>query len=155
MDHLKLVPGVDGVVDPAGGYPTKPEGTGRRTLALDYGDNAGGADSVLGRVTQISDGTLGQLASYGYFGASRRYSTFLNCGASQATHIPGLGYFGLDRFGRMQDLHYTGPLDSTLFRYEYGYDLAGNRTYARITQPGHDNDQSWFYEYDGLSRLTL
>jgi len=46
----------------------------------------------------------------------------------------GSGYTGLDRFGRLIDLHYqTGPA-ATVHRYRYGYDNADNAKFARVTQ---------------------
>jgi len=47
---------------------------------------------------------------------------------------------------------------STVHRYQYGYDAAGNREYARVTQATvssttHDNDRSYDYQYDALRRL--
>jgi RHS repeat-associated protein len=69
------------------------------------------------------------------------------------------GYAGLDRFGRPTDLRYTAGL-STRYRGEHGYDLAGNRMYARITQVAsggysHVNDRSYLYGHDALDRLTV
>ncbi|HNQ24830.1 MAG TPA: hypothetical protein PKK06_17250 [Phycisphaerae bacterium] len=61
---------------------------------------------------------------------------------------------GLDRFGRPADLHYQHDR-TTIHRYQYGCDNAGNRQFARLEQRGHDNDRSWLYGYDRLNRLTL
>ncbi len=140
-------------------YPARVEGDGRRELAYDYGDNAGGADSVLGRITSISEPGLGQLAAYDYIGSSRRLSTLLGYYVSQSFYSPADGYSGWDRFGRVQDLEFHGPTDGLIHRYEYGYDKAGNRTFARISQypetvGGTDTvGHSWLYAYDNLSRL--
>ena|GEM_PF-5130051 len=72
------------------------------------------------------------------------------------------GYAGLDRFGRVKDLHYVAGA-ATVHRYQYGYDAAGNRLFARVTQAAtqdaggnpvpHDNDRSYLYNYDELNRL--
>ncbi len=60
-----------------------------------------------------------------------------------------------DFFGRVVDLDFTGAGH----QYHYGYDLAGNRSYARVTQATldstpHENDRSHKYYYDPLGRLT-
>ncbi len=61
-------------------------------------------------------------------------------------------YDGLDRFGRLTDLNFKlGGLPQ--HRYQYGYDAAGNRHWARVTQVGHENERSAVYEYDPLRRL--
>jgi RHS repeat-associated protein len=62
--------------------------------------------------------------------------------------------------GRLTDLHFKNGSDQTLHRYEYGYDAAGNRNYAKVKQwptdgglVPHDNDRSYAYGYDKLNRL--
>ncbi len=98
-------------------------------------------------------------------GTSRRISLLLACGITQAV-AGSVGYPGLDRFGRVLDLHYqeanTSSSMPTVHRYQYGYDLAGNRTHCRVAQApdagtngaSHDNDRSWLYAYDALNRLV-
>ncbi len=94
-------------------------------------------------------------AAYAYMGASRRIGLQLGNGVGQ-TFAGGSGYNGLDRFGRVKDLHYQLGTN-TIHRYQYGYDASGNRTHARVTQAtlnsiAHDNDRSYLYDYDGLQR---
>ncbi|MBN1491739.1 MAG: hypothetical protein JXA69_17635 [Phycisphaerae bacterium] len=89
----------------------------------------------------------------------RRIARTFGGGTVAQSVAGGSGYAGLDRFGRVIDLNYTGT-GGTLQRYQYGYDAAGNRLYARITQAddgaiSHDNDRSYLYRYDALSRLIL
>jgi len=65
----------------------------------------------------------------------------------------------LDRFGRVKDLDFKKTA-ATVHRYQYDYDKAGNRTYARVTQATigattHENDRSYLYGYDDLQRLIL
>jgi hypothetical protein len=46
-----------------------------------------------------------------------------------------------------------GNVPVTIQRFLYGYDRNGNRTFARVTQAGHDNDRSFLYQYDHFHRL--
>ncbi len=154
-------------------YPAKP-GTGtRRTISLDCGDTLGSLDGVLGRVTRMSttnSGSSFELSRYAYAGTDRRvnvtlgYVTGALCAAAQTFAGSG-GYPGLDGLGRVQDLNYvqgsTVYSGTTLERWQYGYDAAGNRAAARVTQRAGsgggalwDNQRSWLYGYDGLERLT-
>ena len=80
----------------------------------------------------------------------RRVARTFGNGTVAQSVAGGGGYSGLDGFGRVIDLHYTGT-GGTLQRYQYGYDAAGNRLYARITQVNHDNDRSYLYGYDALN----
>ncbi|MCG3136725.1 MAG: hypothetical protein HJJLKODD_00561 [Phycisphaerae bacterium] len=135
-------------------YPKRPGSGTRRTVTLNYGNNSSDADSALSRVTRIDDSALGILSNYDYMGTGRRIGLTLGNGINQ-TVFDGLTYAGLDRYGRLVDLDYDSALGATLQRYQYGYDRAGNRTFARVTQlSSHDNDRSWFYQYDDLQRLV-
>lgn len=137
-------------------YPERIDQT-QRTITFNYGDNGAGLDSALSRVTEIVDGELAAtVASYDYMGISRRVQLDLGNGISQS-FIGGSGYEGLDTFGRIVDLHFQDST-STIHRYQYGYDLAGNRTFARVKHvdhngQSHDNDRSHLYVYDELNRL--
>ena len=140
-------------------YPRRPEvGSQRRELTFDY---APGLDSALGRVSAILDSELGQVAAYTYMGTGRRVGVTLAGGAISQTVAGAGGCPGLDRFGRIRDLHYVLAGGATANRHEYGHDLAGNRVFDKVTQapePGtppaaHDNDRSWRYGYDGLNQL--
>ena len=117
----------------------------------------GAVNSALSRVTSINDGNTA-LALYGYTGTSRRVSTTLDGVAVQSFGSAG-SYSGLDQFGRVIDLKYAWLGNfQTIQEYQYGYDEAGNRTYARVTQAevggvAHENDRSYLYTYDALSRL--
>ncbi len=140
-------------------YPARPDSLGQRVLTYNYGNNTTDVDSAMSRITGIADGGLGTVASYGYMGTSRRVSMSLDNGVSQ-TFADGTGCPDLDRFGRVAGLWFKRG-GATVHAYQYGYDRAGNRTYARATQvdvPGtptivHDNDRSYRYAYDGLNRL--
>ncbi len=137
-------------------YPERIDQT-QRTITFNYGDNGAGLDSALSRVTEIVDSELAAtVASYDYMGISRRVQLDLGNGISQS-FIGGSGYEGLDAFGRIVDLHYQDST-STIHRYRYGYDLAGNRTFARVKHvdhngASHNNDRSHLYVYDELNRL--
>jgi hypothetical protein len=115
----------------------------------------------MNRVTHISVTEVGSVANYAYTGASRRVWALLGGVILQSVAAAsGSGYDGLDRFGRLRDLHYqTGSSGGpTLHRYQYDYDKAGNRTYALVQQADwqgqpHVNDRSWLYKYDRRQRL--
>lgn len=65
-----------------------------------------------------------------------------------------LGYPGLDRFGRVLDLHWTlSDGETTVQRFGYGRNSAGDLLYARVEQEDAVNTRSWLYGHDGLSRL--
>lgn len=156
-------------------YPT-PFGSPGRTVTLTCGVAAGDVDSRLNRITHISStGMTGPLSTYAHCGLSRRVLTALGCGlavslSGAAAPAQG-GYPALDRFGRLLDLHHlyaSGAFaGQTAQRFEYAYDLAGNRVQARLTQrptadpnwPGgwrpHANDRSYEYGYDALQRLIF
>ncbi|MBI5864589.1 MAG: hypothetical protein HZB38_08785, partial [Planctomycetes bacterium] len=113
----------------------------------------------------------GGSARYGYAGTSRRASLTLGAALIAQTFVGGAGLSGLDAFGRTKDLNYTNSSSGTIHRYEYNYDLSGNRTHARVVQQPaifwtgetpipqgtpttpHDNDRSYLYGYDELQRL--
>ena len=143
-------------------YPTD-LASRRVALDMEYG-TVGGLDDALNRVkvlTDVAQGGLGQLAQYAYVGTGRRVSTALGVGdhgVIRQSFGTAASYPGLDRFGRVTDLHFTSTSDATIHRYQYGYDNAGNRLFARATQAtlngaSHDNDRSFVYYYDALSRL--
>ncbi len=134
-------------------YPTRPE-TGARGLSFSYGA-AGGVDSALNRIIQINEGAI--LASYTYMGTSRRVGVTLGNGISQ-TVIDSGDASGLDRFGRVTDLHFKDGAN-TIHRYQYAYDRSGNRIRTQVTQAtingtAHNNDRSYLYSYDDLQRLV-
>ncbi|MCC7291474.1 MAG: hypothetical protein IT449_05365 [Phycisphaerales bacterium] len=150
-------------------YPQRADGGDPRQLSFDYGDNEAGLDSAANRVTAITDALMTyKVAQYNYAGLSRRSGLSVGNGAAQSYKLGSeVGLAGLDRFGRIKDLHYkdttaNAPNPSTIHRYQYGYDRAGNRAYARVAHrnmtsgadPGRDNVRSWLYEYDGLQRLA-
>lgn len=140
-------------------YPINPSGAAPREVSFNYGS---GIDAILDRVVALNDSVLNQdVASYAYSGVGRRIGITYGNGVAQSFESSaGLG--GLDRFGRVTDLHYTLN-GATVHRYQYGYDQAGNRDFVRVTQATenqdgvpipHDNDRSWLYGYDGLNRLV-
>jgi len=91
-------------------------------------------------------------------GTSRRVGVTLGNGISQ-TVIDSGDATGLNRFGRVKDLHFKDG-SNTVHQYQYGYDISGNRTCARVIQAtigatAHDNDRSYLYGYDDLQRLIL
>ncbi|RMF79988.1 MAG: hypothetical protein D6744_08600, partial [Planctomycetota bacterium] len=136
-------------------YPQRTDTSApRTTLLYHYGDDVGDVDHQLSRLTRIEFHNRGDLAVYEHAGLSRRVATTLGGGVITQTVAGASGYEGLDRYGRLGDLHYRRPGGETLARFRYGYDRAGNRTYARVNQSaGHDNDRSYKYGYDELRRL--
>lgn len=122
--------------------------------------------SRMSYVTKVSaSGVSGLLGQYAYAGSSRRVSATIGAALLALDFFTGsaAGYPGLDRFGRVIDQHYVrasgAGAGQTVHRYQYGYDLSGNRTFARVTQVPvdsvpQDNTRSYAYGYDELQRLT-
>lgn len=170
-------------VDPGGGMPSQighlrlteieyPEVSGSpiRRITMDYG-TAGETGDVLSRPEQISS-NLGEptVAAFEYFGESRRKA--LTLGASSAggglsqtfdtdTASGSIGLEGLDRFGRVADLHFRNGAGTpeTMYRSQYTYDILGNRLTSRLTQAPvgsviQDNIFSQLNSYDELNRLV-
>lgn len=146
-------------------YPVRSGSTEQRIIGFDYGNNVDDLNSVLNRITRISDATLGSLAEYEYAGTGRRVSATYGYDDIGSTHAAAQsyagtgGYPGLDRFGRPADLNYTDTAGITQARHEYGYDKGGNRLHARTTQQNgagaaEANERSWLYLYDQLNRLV-
>ena len=72
-------------------------------------------------------------------------------GQSFAASAPATGYDGLDGFGRVAELTYTGPASgggtSVRHSYEYGYDLVDQPIWKDVTQvtyagQSHGNQRS-------------
>ncbi|MEW6251078.1 MAG: hypothetical protein AB1716_10555, partial [Planctomycetota bacterium] len=148
-----------------------------RALWMGYGE-PNSVHSALSRVASIVElhTPPTTLASYAYTGLSRRTALALGgplgAGVVNQTFGTGSMYPGLDQFGRIIDLHYAktslGGMTLQRFNHGYaeggaqrvtGYDAAGNRLFARITQVDPnglpvENERSWVYGYDALSRLV-
>lgn len=151
-------------------YP-KPQSSSARSLAFNYGI-AGGADDVMSRVTAIDSTVAGvteRIADFEYSGTGRRIARRLADGSIEQRFKLGVGtdevecgFFGLDRFGRVRDLHTTalgGSSPATLHRVEYEYDLAGNRISTHLEQAVVGgvtslNVRSERHVFDGLNRLV-
>jgi RHS repeat-associated protein len=152
-------------------YPQRLGGTTRFALNLLYGGEADSVSEGLSRITGLTATDLGTMASYSYAGTSRRVGLQYANGNIRQT-VDNNGYVGLDRFGRVKDLHYLNAAGTaTRYRSQYGYNSGaggsgcgcqstgsgGDRMYARVTQASigatHDNDRSWGYQYDKLHRL--
>ena len=147
-------------------YPTRVQSGTRRVIDLIY-DGHNGIDDAISRITRIEDDTSTTAAAveYHYTGASRRVGRQWQSGSpgaltpfmtqSAATNPTLAGYAGLDRHGRVTDLHYrlTDGSQSTVHRYEYGYNSDGSRLFARTTQQGQPNTRSQLHAYDILGRL--
>jgi YD repeat-containing protein len=152
-------------------YPDPPEGWTPRALAFSYG-SAGSADDLYSRLTAIqwTGSSMGTLARFGYVGHSRR--AWMELGddreilqdfglATDPQQVMGL--LGLDKFGRVKDLHWrAGPSSApggTLARVEYAYDLMGNRIESvRTPRPVGGVDPATRQEqtslYDEFNRLS-
>ncbi|MBN1490969.1 MAG: thrombospondin type 3 repeat-containing protein, partial [Phycisphaerae bacterium] len=143
-------------------YPARQGQSSGRTIGLHYDDpdasgygdpgtvdDPGALNSQLGRVTRLTDGATGpDFAKFSYAGAGRRVARTFGGGTVAQSVAGGSGYTGLDRFGRVIDLNYTGGTGMPQ-RFVYGYDAAGNRAYAQITQ-GTNTARSYLYLYDAL-----
>lgn len=139
-------------------YPERDSGI-HRTLSYSYGNGPGDIDHLLSRITRISDSQLGDIAQLLYEGMSRQIQITYGNGVTKTMGQATTGCSCRDRFGRITDLHFTGPGGETIHRYQYTYDASGNRTAARVTQfphdsTLHDNDRSYLYGYDGINRLV-
>ncbi|MFN0136017.1 MAG: polymorphic toxin-type HINT domain-containing protein [Phycisphaerae bacterium] len=139
-------------------YPKRRTTNIRRLVDIGYG-SVGDADDALSRIASITDLNSGAWAGFTYAGDSRRVATAYSNGATQTTAGSG-GYPGLDRFGRIADLHFQRPDGSTIHRYQYNYDKSGNRTHAKVTHlpvaaSVDAGKRSWNYQYDALQRLVV
>jgi RHS repeat-associated protein len=136
-----------------------PDGT---DIDFNYG-SSNGKDDMLSRVYQIKDGST-VLAEYSKLGVAQDvivdYSgqpgvelTYLKqSGDATLTgdRAPGDDYYGLDRFGRVQDQRwYKSGTDKE--RVKYGYDRASNRQWRENTVAASNQDE--YYTYDGLYQL--
>ena len=141
----------------------------RRVVTFGYGaDNS--TDDILSRLAGISSRLSNQgsgfaidVARFQYAGVTRRRSVVLGHGTGSITadfHVgTEVGLGGLDRFGRIADLHFKGSGGSTMFRGRYAYDAAGNRTWAEITQAPvggqtQFNIRSQLNQYNQLNQLV-
>ena len=148
-------------------YPAH-EGLPRRIVSFGYGDTDS-TDDILSRLAKLSSRLSNQssgfaidVARFQYFGVSRRRSVAIGHGNGAVTadfHLnTELGLGGLDRFGRIANLHYKSVGGATMFQGRYAYDAAGNRTWAEITQApvgGQTqlNTRSQLNQYNQLNQL--
>jgi hypothetical protein len=110
-----------------------------------------------------------EIAAFDFIGTDRRVGTTFAGGAMQvslrdSTASPA-GLSGLDRFGRLRDLHYRNSqliagatVGQTLYRAEYTFDIAGNRLSSNTTRVASSglaltNFKSQSHSYDALDRL--
>ena len=140
-------------------YPQH-DGSPLRGVTYEYDWSEGSGNQITG-IIRSGDA----LARYGYAGLSRRMETVWGGDPVYQSFNDGGTGQGLDRFGRVKDLHFKDMADGTIHRYQYGYNASGNRTYARVTQwptdyngdgipdATHENDRSYLYGYDSLNRL--
>ncbi len=145
-------------------------GLPRRVVNVEYGA-PGGVDDLLSRISKLSTRLSSQttaatvdVGTFQYIGTGRRRSLTLGHGngaiAADLHLSTETGLAGLDRFGRIQDLHFksTANPSSTMFRGQYAYDVAGNRTWAQITQAPiagqpQENTRSQLNQYNQLNQL--
>ena len=148
-------------------YPAQ-SGKPRRVVELGYGAD-GTMDDTISRLYKLSSFVTGQsafgidIARFQYVGVARRRALMLGHGTGALAYDlhtgtePGLA--GLDHLGRVTDMHYKGAGAATLFRSKYGYDVAGNRSWAEITQAPvagqtQANVRSQLNKYNSLNQLT-
>src|SRR5690606_18024060 len=143
-------------------YPSQ-VGLPAREVNLVYGAS-GSDDDRLSRVSALTTNLgLSSIAQFSYIGNSRRARMELAAGwVTTDLGLDATGLSGLDGFGRVKDLHTrAGPTSgyATLFRAQYGYNAAGHRVTARLTQadePGvsGDNSRSQVNAYNALGQLV-
>ncbi|MCW5755358.1 MAG: RHS repeat protein [Phycisphaeraceae bacterium] len=153
-------------------YPLSPGGAARHVL-FDYGAS-GSASSVTSRIESIrtrlgGGGTIKPLAAFEYVGVGRRARMVL--GDDLFTQDLGfdtsfggddlIGLHGVDAFGRVQTLEFRkGVSGASLTKFEYTYDLVGNRlTATRTPKPavgaGSATQQDQENTYDVFQRLVM
>jgi RHS repeat-associated protein len=120
---------------------------------------ASGMDSILNRITSISD-TIATLAEYTYLGAGTvvrityaQPSVWLDLwGGTSGT------FNGLDQFNRIIDQRWQNSITGTpadIDRYKYGYDLNSNRQWKQnVVSSAASVPLDEYYDYDNLNRLT-
>jgi len=120
---------------------------------------ASGMDSILNRITSISD-TSATLAEYSYLGASTvvritypQPSVWLDLwGGTSGT------FNGFDRFNRIINQDWQNNITGTpadIDRYQYGYDLNSNRQWKQnVVSSAASVPLDEYYDYDNLNRLT-
>lgn len=131
---------------------------GGTTIKFEYGDDILNPtdqpiDNELDRMTAIQASGGAYYVRYRYMGDGRMVGKTLGQVYQDYDGgiVSGGNVTGLDRFGRITDITYQTSSDQ-LLAYAYGYDRRGNRTFARVENPTED-DSSWLYGYDDLSRL--
>jgi len=155
-------PNVQYAYDPAGATSNEsrlnqlmyPNG---RILAYNF---ATGMDSILNRVTSISDSSAA-LASYTYLGAGTVVRiTYPQPGIWLDLWGGTSGVFnGFDQFGRIIDQRWQNGITTTpvdIDRYQYGYDQNSNRLYKAnvVGTAAVSSGLDEYYTYDPLNRLT-
>ena len=135
---------------------TYPDGT---QFDYAYGD-ANKKDDMLSRIYQIKDGST-VLVEYDKLGVDRTViANYKDQPGVELTYLkqsgdatltgdryPGDDYYGLDRFGRVQDQRwYKSGTDKE--RVKYGFTEAGNRQWRENTVATSGQDE--YYTYDGL-----
>lgn len=121
-----------------------------------------GADDALSRVSQLKiNGETNAAATYKYFGLGSIAKVSYPQPAVSMTLAQLVGgvasYPGIDKFGRIVDLHWKKDSGGTpdRVRLQYGYDRASNRKFRKdmiarsIPEPFDE-----LYKYDGVHRLT-
>lgn len=130
-----------------------------RTINLDYGpsDTANPIDHLTNRVRKIKDGST-ELVNYVRRGNKSTVSIEYVQPGITMTYLRQSGtgdrYTGLDRFNRITDIPWLKS-GSDVEHYQYGFDLAGNRTWRanKVAEAGsHPLDEG--YAYDGLYQLS-
>ena len=118
----------------------------------------GTTEALINRMTRITDDGGNKILEYTRTGGGRTRQKIWGQNTADQQQVT-LDFVGtsndpsVDRFGRITKQAFKA--DTTLLHsYLYGYDANGNRTYARIRQQGHNNDESYLYGYDELDRLV-
>ncbi|MCC6321967.1 MAG: hypothetical protein IT438_11100, partial [Phycisphaerales bacterium] len=136
----------------------------RRQVDIEYGA-PGSTEDLTSRITDIDtflpNSAPTSVADFARTGSGRRASVGLANNRILASFAAAgvIGLSGLDTFGRVADLRYSGAGGATLHRAVYTHDAAGNRLTARVTQvaaPGigdGNNRRSQAHGYDQLNRL--
>jgi hypothetical protein len=119
-----------------------------RSINYNYNGSAG-LDTILNRISSISNGGSGSIQAYTYLGLSTPVT--MADGNGIKLNYGTDGSAGFDQFGRVIDQNWQNSSGTSVDEFQYGYDANSNVLYKKNAV--HTN-QSELYAYDNLNRLT-
>ena len=122
---------------------TLPDG---RQVATEFG-STGSIDDALNRPASLHDADLTVLAEWTYAGAGITATSKLPEPDATLDQLAGL-----DRFGRIKDVHWQQAGTTTLSQTQRGHDRASRPTYKENLTSGATN-QDHHYSHDGLGQV--